>query len=80
MRAFEYHGAKSVSEAVGLLCQYGDKAKPLAGGTDVVIFMEGGKIAPENLVDLSRIPDLTEMDYDPARGYRLRRRRRFRNI
>lgn len=71
MQAFDYHAPQSVSEAVGLLHRFGDKARPLAGGTDVLIFMEGGKIAPENLVDLSRIPDMAAIDYDPERGLRL---------
>lgn len=71
MQAFDYHAPQSVPEALGLLRQYGDRARPMAGGTDILLFMEGGKIAPENLVDLSRIPDLTEINYDPAHGLRL---------
>ena len=39
MRAFEYVPAKTVAEATSLLAEKGDQAKPLAGGTDLIVMV-----------------------------------------
>ena len=36
-------------------------AKPLAGGTDLLIQMRGGRVEPEMLVDVKRIPEMTSV-------------------
>jgi CO/xanthine dehydrogenase FAD-binding subunit len=54
MPATAYHTPQSVADAVALLA--GDSgARPLAGGTDLIVQMRSGRNAPSAIVDLKRI-------------------------
>lgn len=55
---FAYHAPTSVDEAVGLLAELGEDARPLAGGHSLIPMMKL-RLAPlEHLVDLRRIAAL----------------------
>src|SRR5205823_3552328 len=56
--AFEYVRAASVVEAVALLAQHGDDARPLTGGQSLIPLMKLRLVNPTVLVDLNGIPDL----------------------
>jgi len=56
--AFAYHRPSSVKEAVGLLAQFGDDGRALAGGHSLVPMMKLRLATPANLVDLGGIADL----------------------
>jgi carbon-monoxide dehydrogenase medium subunit len=56
--SFAYHRPKSVQEAVTLLAQLGDEARPLAGGHSLIPMMKLRLAKPTHLVDLGRIGDL----------------------
>lgn len=71
MNAFEYLEPTSVSEAARLLNEYGPRARVLAGGTDLLIQMEGGRHRPEAVVFLGRIPELREIAWDAEQGLRI---------
>ena len=58
MRAFAYARPTSLGEAVGLLADLGERARPLAGGTDLIIRLRDGTIRPEVVVDVKRIAEL----------------------
>lgn len=49
---------KSIAEAVQVFASEGEDGKALAGGTDLVLHMQEGKLAPKYLVDLSKISAL----------------------
>lgn len=55
-RAFQYHRAKSQSEAISLLSELGDDAKLLAGGQSLIPLMKLRLSTPGHLVDLNFIP------------------------
>ena len=55
---FEYLEAGTVEEACSLLSQYENKAKLIAGGTDLLVSMRRGKIAPLYVIDVKAIPNL----------------------
>lgn len=55
---FEYHRPNSVQEAVALLAQLGEDARPLAGGHSLIPVMKTRLAAPEHLVDLGGLRDL----------------------
>jgi carbon-monoxide dehydrogenase medium subunit len=55
---FAYHRPKSVSEAVALLADLGEEARPLAGGHSLIPMMKLRLATPEHLVDLAGIGDL----------------------
>jgi len=56
--AFEYCAPDSLSEAVGLLAEGGEDAKPLAGGHSLIPLMKLRLAFPTLLVDLRRVPGL----------------------
>lgn len=55
-RAFAYHRAKTLPEAVSLLSRLGSDAKLLAGGQSLIPLMKLRLSAPAHLVDLNFIP------------------------
>ncbi|MGZ5572372.1 MAG: FAD binding domain-containing protein [Usitatibacter sp.] len=57
-REFEYHAPKSIPDALGLLKQFGDEAKLLAGGHSLLPMMKLRFAQPGHLIDLGRIPEL----------------------
>jgi len=56
--AFNYHRPASVAEAVGLLAEFGDDGRALAGGHSLIPMMKLRLAMPANLVDLAGIADL----------------------
>src|SRR6202167_652791 len=56
--AFAYHRPSSTREAVGLLAQYGDDGRALAGGHSIIPMMKSRLASPGHLVDLAGIGDL----------------------
>jgi carbon-monoxide dehydrogenase medium subunit len=53
-----YETPKTLEAAVALLCGAQGLAKVLAGGTDLLIQMRGGRVAPGLLVDIKGIPEM----------------------
>lgn len=58
----EYHFPQSVEEAVSLLQHYGNQARIVAGGTDLLLRMEAEGFRPQALVDITRIPALKQLE------------------
>ncbi len=59
---FAYHRPDTVADAVGLLGEYGDDAKILAGGQSLVPMLAMRLTHFENLVDISRVDELKNID------------------
>lgn len=57
-REFEYHAPQSLPDALGLLKQFGDEAKLLAGGHSLLPMMKMRFAQPAHLIDLGRIREL----------------------
>lgn len=55
---FDYHRPRTLAEAVALLGALGDKARVLAGGTDLLPNMKHGLVEPEHVVSIGRIAEL----------------------
>ncbi len=68
MQPFIYQAPTSVGEAVALLADPACRARPFAGGTDLLVQMRRGLFAPEMLVDVKRIPELNRIDFDLVEG------------
>ena len=58
MRAFAYERPTDLADAVALLAEHGPEARPLAGGTDLIIRLRDGSIRPRIVVDLKGIAEL----------------------
>lgn len=68
MKAFTYAAPTTLDEAVGLLAERNGQARPLAGGTDLLVQMRAGRLTPDEVVDLKNIPELDELRYDRSGG------------
>jgi CO/xanthine dehydrogenase FAD-binding subunit len=65
----DYQSPHSIRGAVDLLNQAGDKARVLAGGTDLLVQLRGGRFNNVNLiVDGKNIPELNELSFDTQDG------------
>jgi len=67
---FDYAAPQSLDQAVALMAAH-PGARPLAGGTDLLVQMRSGRKEPGYVVDVKRVPELNELTYDPARGLTL---------
>ena len=59
---FDYHEPATVHDACSIMGELGKKAKPIAGGTDLLVNMKKKVMSPNHLVSLSRIDDLKRID------------------
>ena len=58
----EYFSAKSVDEVLDILAERGERARVVAGATDLILELERGvRKGIEALVDVTRIPDLDQI-------------------
>lgn len=63
MRTFEYLKPTSVQEALELLKHHGDKAKIIAGGTDLMVLWKKRIVSPAYLISLRNISELNFIEY-----------------
>jgi carbon-monoxide dehydrogenase medium subunit len=61
MKKFEYLKPKTLGEALTLLIKYGEKAKLIACGTDVIVMIKQKGIAPDVLISLRGIQGLDQI-------------------
>ena len=54
----QYLRPRSVQETLGLLAEFGDDAKLVAGGQSLMVLLHEGLIAPRVLIGLSAVPEL----------------------
>lgn len=71
MHAFEYVVPKTLQEVINLKAEKGDEARLIAGGTDIIVQMRGGRRRPERVIQTKEVPDLNELSYDPQKGLTL---------
>jgi CO/xanthine dehydrogenase FAD-binding subunit len=62
MPRFDYVRAGSVAEALRLLAEPGLTSRPLAGGTDVVVYVRHEKPPFDRVVDISRVPEMKAIE------------------
>jgi len=63
MKNFDYFSPCTLQEGLSLLDNYQQKAKVLAGGTDLVAQMRAGRIQPTVIIDIKRIPELNRLEW-----------------
>jgi carbon-monoxide dehydrogenase medium subunit len=71
LKDFDYAAPSSVAEATKLLAQANGKAKILAGGTDIIVQLREGLREADLVIDVKKIPELTELNFSAAKGLRL---------
>ncbi|MCL6477451.1 MAG: xanthine dehydrogenase family protein subunit M [Peptococcaceae bacterium] len=65
---FAYFAPKTPGEALDLASRLGNKAKILAGGTDLLIMMKEKMIKPEYLIDINDVQEFKGISYEPGKG------------
>lgn len=68
MKKFAYLVPESFDEAVSLYESHGDKAMYVAGGTDVIVKVKQGKVAPDYLISLKHVKGLDKPQINPDTG------------
>ena len=61
---FAYYDPTTLDEALGLMAQFGDQARPLAGGQSLVPLMNFRLAQPHNLIDLNGVEGLDQIKLD----------------
>lgn len=57
----EVYKPKTLDEALYLLDKYSENSEIIAGGTDIVIDLRNSKIAPDIMIDITSIPDISHI-------------------
>ena len=68
MQALKVVRPTTVQEAIEQLNEGGDAARPLAGGTDVIVIARARVRNIDVLVDIKQIPELMAIEWDPGTG------------
>jgi CO/xanthine dehydrogenase FAD-binding subunit len=71
LHAITYESPKTIADAVKLLAAHGEKARPLSGGTDLIIQLRAGTRRPEYVVDVKSIPELSRISFSMQHGLHL---------
>jgi aerobic carbon-monoxide dehydrogenase medium subunit len=71
LHEINYEVPSTVAQALTMLKRHGEKARPLVGGTDLLIQLRAGVRRPEYIVDLKHIKELRQIKFDAKKGVRL---------
>ena len=70
MKWIDFEKPKTVEDAVKLLSDSGGNARPMAGGTDLIVQLRVGdpRVNADVVVDIKSIPELNELSYSSSKG------------
>jgi carbon-monoxide dehydrogenase medium subunit len=71
LKEIDYAAPATLAEAVKLLADKGDRARVLAGGTDIIVQVREGRRDIDLFVDVKNIPEVNELSFDERQGLRL---------
>ena len=71
MEWIDFEAPNTLDEAVSILASKGDRARVIAGGTDLLVQLRGGRRSVDVVVDIKNIPELDELSYDAQNGLTL---------
>jgi CO/xanthine dehydrogenase FAD-binding subunit len=71
LSSFEYLRPASLGEAVVLLAESSGGARPLAGGTDLLVQLRAERYELDRVVDVKAVPELNVLRYDVSDGLTL---------
>jgi CO/xanthine dehydrogenase FAD-binding subunit len=60
LRNYQYLSPETLNEALSIMEHYGGRARPLLGGTDLLVRIQKGQAEPEAVVDLKRVRDIDD--------------------
>lgn len=68
MQDFQYIRPKTLKQALELFDKYGNQAKILAGGTDLIVALRGNAIHCKYLIDVKEVKELSGISYSEEIG------------
>lgn len=68
MKDIDYVAPKAVAEVVKILGEKGDKARCLAGGTDLIVQVREHRRDIDVMVDIKNLPEVNELTFDAKKG------------
>ena len=71
MKEFERVEPKTVEEACRKLAEFKGKARPYAGGTDVLVELKQGRLKAKALINLKKIKGLDKIHFSSKEGLRI---------
>jgi carbon-monoxide dehydrogenase medium subunit len=71
VKEIDYRAPRTLAEATALLSEKGDRARVLAGGTDIIVQVRENRRDIDLLVDVKFIPEINELTLDAKQGLRL---------
>jgi CO/xanthine dehydrogenase FAD-binding subunit len=71
MTVLNYFTPGSIKEAIGLLSEYGEKARIISGGTDLHMQMKHRELFPDYLISLAGISELNYITCDESTGLKV---------
>jgi len=71
LKAIDYAAPATVADAAALLAEKGERARVLAGGTDIIVQVREGRRDLDLLVDVKNIPELSELTFDARQGLKI---------
>jgi len=80
MVQFDYLEPATLADALSLLQKHGDEARPIAGGTSLIIWMRQRLLNPNVIVSLAKIPHFESVRFDPKEGLTIAAGARHRDI
>jgi carbon-monoxide dehydrogenase medium subunit len=68
LESFEYLRVETLPRALAALAQYGEGARPLCGGTDLIVQLRENRRKAQVVLDIKPIPELNQIIYDSHTG------------
>lgn len=68
---FQFLSPETLTEAVELLNEYSDKAKIIAGGTDLLVSMKHKLFTPNYLIGLDKLKELKSIEFSDSKGLKI---------
>ncbi len=80
MIKFDYQEPPTLKKALALLDKHGDQARPIAGGTSLLIMMRQRLLMPTVVVSLAKIPKFGGISFTAKKGLRIGAGTRHRDV
>src|SRR5690349_22432570 len=71
MTELRYLAPATLDEAIGAFAKAGSAARILAGGTDLLVQLRSGILKPGVIVDIKKIPEMTQIEQTADGGFRI---------
>ena len=71
MTDIRYVAPRTLDEAIGAFAAAGSAARIMAGGTDLLVQMRSGILKPGVIVDIKKIPEMTQIEQTADGGFRI---------